>query len=329
MSSDEQVQISQIRQVILENDLDKEYEFEVSSSSYDLLKAEFTKDEENEQYPRLFYDWTRQVITIVTGPSCLHEDTAQYILTSLSNRLDSIMHREQITLAADESVGSSHSPRALVNNGISRYQMEPDGVIFYRTKRSRDFKAVIEVGISETYDSLLEKARKWIFGKKCNVVILLSFNERRQYERPRRRISLTTCEVTERIEQMRSNWHSQISYGPLAFRGHTWLEQFSEGFIDVVRINPGSDGSNPLLTRKIRKSYFVLLHEGRNESSSVPKSVGDIRIGELIPRESLNNVAASELIIDFFDAEDFMNIVRGAMIDTAVDRFEAATTVTA
>ncbi|KAK9234467.1 hypothetical protein V1525DRAFT_428487 [Lipomyces kononenkoae] len=292
MSSDEQVRISQIRKVILENELDKEYEFEVSSSSYDLLKAEFTKDEENEQYPRLFYDWTRQVITIVTAPSCLHEDTAQYILTSLSNRLDSIMHREQITLATDESVGSIYSPRVMVNNGISRCQMEPDGVMFYCTKRSRDSKAVIE------------KVRKWIFGKKCNI--------RRQYERPRRRIFLTTCKITERIEQMRSNWHSQIRYGPLVFQGHTWLDQVSEGFIDVVRINPGSDRSNPLLTRKYGSLLLfydqVLLHEGRNESSSVPRSVGDIRIGELIPRESLNNVAASELIIDFFDAEDFMNI---------------------
>ncbi|KAK9366648.1 hypothetical protein V1509DRAFT_231170 [Lipomyces kononenkoae] len=236
------------------------------------------------------------------------------------------MHREQICLSADETIGASKSPRMMVNDGRSGFQMEPDGVIFYRTKRSRDIKAVVEVGISQTYASLLEKARKWIFGKKCNIVILVAFNKRRPYERPNRRICLATSEETRWIEQMRLNWNSQNhnEYGPLVFQGHVWLDQLREGFIEVVRINPSSDERDPLLKRR-----YVLLNEGRNESSSVTRSVGDIRMGELIPNESLNNIAASEVIIDFFDAEGFMNIVWEAMIDTAVDRFEAATTTCA
>ncbi|KAK9314135.1 hypothetical protein V1522DRAFT_442890 [Lipomyces starkeyi] len=235
------------------------------------------------------------------------------------------MCREQIHLAAGESLHSSNSPRTLVNDGHSRYQLEPDGVIFFRTKGSRVFNAVVEVAFSQTYDSLLEKARKWIFGKKCNIVILLAFNEKKDYECPNRRISLTNCELNRRIEQMWLNWESQrTEYGPLVFQGHTWLDQLCEGFIEVVRIDPHSDGRDALM-----KSKCVLIHEGRNESSNIPQSVGDIRLGEFIPEESLGNEAASEVVIDFFDAEDFMNTVRGAMIDTAVDRYEAATSITA
>ncbi|KAK9240834.1 hypothetical protein V1525DRAFT_423456 [Lipomyces kononenkoae] len=200
------------------------------------------------------------------------------------------MRREQIRLPEDETIGASNSPRITAKDGQSGFQMEPDGVIIFRTKRSRDIKAVVEVRISQTYAHLLEKARKCVFGKKCNIVILLAFDERRPYERPNRHICLATSEETRWIEQMRLDWHSQR---------HVWLDQLREGFIEVVRINPSPDERDSLLKRR-----YVLLNEGRNESSSVTRSVGDIRMGELIPRESLNNIAASEVIIDFFDAED-------------------------
>ncbi|KAK9357128.1 hypothetical protein V1504DRAFT_437044, partial [Lipomyces starkeyi] len=48
MPSDEEVRIHEIRQLVLINEPDKEYEFELSLSSYEKLKAEFVRDEENE-----------------------------------------------------------------------------------------------------------------------------------------------------------------------------------------------------------------------------------------------------------------------------------------
>ncbi|KAK9485975.1 hypothetical protein V1527DRAFT_496341 [Lipomyces starkeyi] len=157
------------------------------------------------------------------------------------------LHRlRRIHLAAGESLCSSNSPRTLVNDGHSKYQLEPDG---YRV-----LKAVVEVAFSQTYDSLLEKARNWIF----------------DYERPNRRIALTTCELNRRIELMRLNWESHR-----CTRG--WL---CEGFIEVVRIDPQSHGRDALL-----KSEYVLIHACRNESSNVPQP------------SSLGNEAASEVVI--------------------------------
>ncbi|KAK9256581.1 hypothetical protein V1507DRAFT_448769, partial [Lipomyces tetrasporus] len=50
MTSDEEIRYLHIRKLILENEPDNEHEFEISSSSYDRLKAEFGKDVEDDSY---------------------------------------------------------------------------------------------------------------------------------------------------------------------------------------------------------------------------------------------------------------------------------------
>ncbi|KAK9312850.1 hypothetical protein V1524DRAFT_472417 [Lipomyces starkeyi] len=291
MCNDEEHRVHQIiRELIFKNEPDKEYEFEISSSSYEKLKVEFMKHEENDAYviyPRLFYDWTRQVVTIVTAPSRLHEDTSSAILSSIYNRVESILQREQVQLAADEKLS---------------------------LRIAQDI-VVVEAGVSQTYESLEGKARKWIFGKKCTIILLVALDEKRHYSALDRHIYLASREMNERVEQMRLQCESQSlsQFGPLVFQGHTLA------FIEVVRINPDPEGTEALLKRK-----YVLIHEGVNESSNVPGSVGDIRLGEVMPRESLGNEAAGDIVVDFFSAVDFMHIVRNAMVDTAVDRFEDA-----
>ncbi|KAK9349923.1 hypothetical protein V1505DRAFT_289451, partial [Lipomyces doorenjongii] len=132
---------------------------------------------------------------------------------------------------------ASNRRRTLANNSQYRYHMEPDRVIFFSTRRSLDFKVLVEVGVSQTNDALLEKARKWIFEKNCNIVLLLAFNEQSRYSAPQQSILLTSHQLEERVEQMRLYCESQdySEFGPLTFQGHTWTDRLHEGFIEVVR----------------------------------------------------------------------------------------------
>jgi hypothetical protein len=51
MCNDEERRVHQIiRELTFKNEPDKQYEFEISSSSYEKLKAEFMKHEENDAY---------------------------------------------------------------------------------------------------------------------------------------------------------------------------------------------------------------------------------------------------------------------------------------
>ncbi|KAJ8103727.1 hypothetical protein POJ06DRAFT_264557 [Lipomyces tetrasporus] len=271
MTSDEEIRYLHIRKLILANDPDNEYEFDISSSSYDRLKDEFGKDVE------------------------------------------------------DDSLGHCMSPTTLINNGRSKYIMEPDGVIYFETVDGEKYKVVVEVGVSQTYDSLLDKARKWLYDKECGIVVLLAFFEKESYSAPHKRISLTSRQRDDQVVSMRRQWLSPLfsRFGPLEFGERTWLDEVSEGFIEVVRKDPDSDGTEALRTMK-----YVLIDNGRDISSSVPRSVGDIRLAELMTDESLGSDAAAGIVIDFFNSEYFMDIVRRAVVKTAVERFKNAVKIT-
>ncbi|KAK9312502.1 hypothetical protein V1524DRAFT_479198 [Lipomyces starkeyi] len=235
------------------------------------------------------------------------------------------MEREGIRLSANQRLGSTISPTILIKNDHSEYEMEPDGVIFFKTEGGQEYKFVVEVGISQTHDSLVEKARKWIYDKKCKIVLLLAFYEKERYSVPHKRISLTSLQMAEQVVQMHLYCESQANcqFGPLVFQGHTWLDEISEGFIEVVRKDPNSDDTDALTNMK-----YVLIKKGRDKSSSIPSAVGDMRLAELIPRESLGSDAAADVVVDFFNCDDFMGIVRDAMTETAVNRFEKAVKLT-
>ncbi|KAK9323413.1 hypothetical protein V1517DRAFT_320706 [Lipomyces orientalis] len=319
MTSEEEIRCQDLRKLILANEPDNEYKFEISPSSYDQLKVEFGKADEDDSYPRLFYDWTRQVVTIVTVPTWLHEDTTLAILSGIFNSAGSLMQREGISLGPGQKLGWSLSPTILINDGRRKYNMQPDGVIFFKTAKGRELKVVIEVGISQTNDSLLEKARKWIFDANCTIVLLLAFSEKGRYSAPLKPISLTSQEMDDQIEQMQQRWLStNISgFGPLTFKGHTWLDEISEGFIDVVRKGTESGRTDVMVNMK-----YILIDNGIDSSCSVPRSIGDMRLAELIRLESPGSSGdAADVIIDFFNSDSFMHIVRDAMIETAVNRF--------
>ncbi|KAK9243147.1 hypothetical protein V1506DRAFT_516520 [Lipomyces tetrasporus] len=301
MTSEEEIRRQHIRKLILANEPDNEYEFEISSSSYDQLKVEFGKNDEDDSYPRLFYDWTRQIITVVTVPTPLHKYTSHAILYRLCNRVESLMQREGISLGPDQTLGCN-------------------GVIFFQTAKGREFKVVIEVGVSQTNDSLLKKARKWIFDAKCNIVLLLAFYEKGRYSAPLKPISLTSRQMDDQVVQMRQRWLSPNFYGfgPLTFKENAWSDEISEAFIDVVRKDTEFGRTDAMTNMKYASLAIAI-----DKSSSVPRSVGDMRLAELIPL----GPPCSRWYFDFFNSDSFMRIVRAAMIETAVDRFRDAVQV--
>ncbi|KAK9342244.1 hypothetical protein V1522DRAFT_416748 [Lipomyces starkeyi] len=232
--------------------------------------------------------------------------------------MESLMLREGIRLSPDQRLGSTNSPTTVIKNGHSNYEMQPDGVIFFRTSAGEEYKVVVEVGVSQTHDSLIQRARKWLYDYKCKIVLLLAFYENERYSAPLKPISLTARQIEDDVVQMNQRWSSRnfSGFGALEFKGHTWLDEISQSFIEVVRKDPDCDDTNALITMK-----YVLTEEGRDRSSDVPRPVGDIQLAESIPRKSLGS--AAEIVVDFFDSNG-LPIVHCAMISTAVTRFQKA-----
>ncbi|KAK9246673.1 hypothetical protein V1506DRAFT_552910 [Lipomyces tetrasporus] len=201
--------------------------------------------------------------------------------------------------------------------GHSRYEMEPDGAIYFETVDARDYKVIIEVGVSQAYNSLFDKARKWIIDNTCDLVIFLAFNEKHRYSAPRQRIFY---HLTKMRRHLRSP--SYPKFRELEFLGHIWFHELSDAVIEVVRKAPSSDGRDDLM-----RSKYVLVENGINKSSSVPRSVGNVRLAELISSVSHNNEETGNIIIDFFDSVTFLDIIWRAMIANAVNRLKRAVKV--
>ncbi|KAK9371715.1 uncharacterized protein V1513DRAFT_461158 [Lipomyces chichibuensis] len=211
--------------------------------------------------------------------------------------LEAITNHVQVSVA--KTLSSTIGPTILIRNDRSEYEMGPACVVFFKTDRGQEYKLVVEVGISQTHDSLLVKARKWTLDKKCKIVLLLAFYE------------------SERYYYCESQDHCQ--FGQLAFHPNTWLDEISEGFIEVVRKDPNSEDTDAQTNMK-----YAFIKNGRDKSSSIPRAVGDMRLAEFIPRESLGTDAAADHVVDFFNCGDFTCIVRDPRAATAVNRFEKA-----
>ncbi|KAJ8103585.1 hypothetical protein POJ06DRAFT_279342 [Lipomyces tetrasporus] len=207
--------------------------------------------------------------------------------------------------------------------GHSRYEMEPDGAIYFEIVDARDYKVIIEVGVSQAYNSLFDKG-KWIIDNTCDNVIFLAFNEKHRYSAPRQRIFLSPHESKAQIVQMRRHLRSPSypKFRELEFLGHIWFHELSDAVIEVVRKAPSSDGRDDLM-----RSEYVLVENGINKSSSVPRSVGNVRLAELISSVSHNNGETGNIIIDFFDSVTFWDIIWRAMIANAINRLKRAVKV--
>ncbi|ODQ74056.1 hypothetical protein LIPSTDRAFT_244291 [Lipomyces starkeyi NRRL Y-11557] len=164
--------------------------------------------------------------------------------------MESLMLREGIRLSPEQRLGSTNSPTTVIINGYPNYEMQPDGVIFFRTSAGEEYKFVVEVGMSQTHDSLIQKARKWLYDNKCKIVLLLAFYEKERYSARLKRISLTARQMEDDVAQINQRWSSRnvSGFGALEFKGHTWLDEISQAFIEVVRKDPDCDDTNALMT---------------------------------------------------------------------------------
>ncbi|KAK9319420.1 hypothetical protein V1517DRAFT_357778, partial [Lipomyces orientalis] len=166
-----------------------------------------------------------------------------------------------------------------------------------------DYKVIIEVGVSQAYDSLLDKARKWIIDNTCHLVILLAFNEKH-------RILLSPHDRKAQIVQMRRHLRSPSypKFWELEFLGHIPFHELSDTFIEVVRKAPSSDGRDDLM----RRNTYANIHKpkGLSRERINKSSTGNVRLAELIPAVSHNNEETGNIIIDFFDSVTFCRFIK-------------------
>ncbi|KAK9489227.1 hypothetical protein V1508DRAFT_428644 [Lipomyces doorenjongii] len=237
---------------------------------------------EDQRYPSLAYNSFTETVTAVTCP------IVRYVEDYLSTRSpDTLPHILQCG-STTQSFG---------RGGYNRSRKEPDGGFIYKpTVGTGKLMIAIEVGTSDTYGKVLEDKDMWINGKGSlhDSEILIRDT----------RISRSLAETVE----------TNITlgyYGPLEYRGHTWVGGLNEAFIEVWR-----QGSHD--TFELIQDGFALAHD------DLPVTL-NLKISDFYPHYAWQAANIEDDIIPF-DSRTFLNSVMNRMGLVAQDRLEYTST---
>ncbi|KAK9428472.1 hypothetical protein V1505DRAFT_315729 [Lipomyces doorenjongii] len=273
---------------------------------------------EDQRYPSLGYNSHTETVTVVTCPSSIHERAARWIDSEFSQFVKAYL--------------STHSPHTVGNIGLvgsttkhfsdavyAQSRKEPDGGFIYETVDAAYSRLVIavEVGYSEVRDKLHDDKDMWINGRGVNVVILVFFKEKPRFKHP------TTSrhrDITDRLAEMavmsravgetaQSSMQRRY-YGPLRYRGHAWIGELNEVYIEVWRRHGPPNTIN-------------LIHEGfARPLADIPNTLG-LWIRDFYPNDvwalEAANIEDKEIP---FDGASFLDGLRRASTTAAMDRFE-------
>lgn len=184
------------------------------------------------RYPRLSYNAATSTLIIQCMPSPLHQSITSIInkkfIRSTSNLPE---HLERQTYVSWETDNNKFGGEWAGSN------KRPDFSIEVRNANGKlELKWVVEAGLSETYEQLVEDARLWLEGHPdVAMVILVKFCEAQPYRCP-----VPTIQDPEElgipldvlaIDEAEVTMEGQL--GPATYKGLRWVGKISEVFMET------------------------------------------------------------------------------------------------
>ena len=166
-------------------------------------------------------------------PTPLHESVSSTFIRELGKKTntfpESVQDRIDISPALDV-VGFSDK--------YSTFKKIPDLAVEYLdTDGVSRLKLVIEVGFSQSYESLVEDAKAWLEGSgTVQRVILAKFEEFPVYKNPLRKLSKDEIAQVDTGKCSVANENDVIlesDRGPVLFEGVQWVGELSSAFIEI------------------------------------------------------------------------------------------------
>ncbi|KAK9354958.1 hypothetical protein V1523DRAFT_361190 [Lipomyces doorenjongii] len=269
---------------------------------------------EDQKYPYLAYDSAAEIATVVTVPRDLHEGPAlafgRMIMNGAENYLSS--HGADASL-----VRSVHNAGSTTFKGVygsySRSKKQADGTIMYTPFGGHTtIMIAIEVRYSQDYTALCRNKDQWIEGRHVKVCVLVCLDESPRFRNPRT-LNESIGDVEAEMEKMGRSMaesvirdQSQGYCGSIVYRGHKWVGDLKEAFIEVWRANK----RQPIRYQLLQNAWSC---------NRLPKTIG-LKVSDFVPDEDLKaaNIPDSSLP---FDGTSYVDLLRRFMQTTAEERY--------
>ncbi|KAK9329121.1 hypothetical protein V1520DRAFT_370636 [Lipomyces starkeyi] len=269
---------------------------------------------EDQKYPYLAYNSCAEYVTVVTVPRDLHEVAALELGNETINGARKYLasHGANASVASRILLAGSTTTKGAFGNYVNS-KKQADGTIKYkRTGTTSKVMIAIEVGYSEHYAALCRDKDAWIDGQHVKVCILVCLDESPRFRNPRTRhetvgdVGREREAMSQAVAETVERDTSRDYYGQIEYRGHKWVGDLKEAFIEVWRAKK----RHPTRYQLIQNAWC---------SNRLPNTIG-LKLRDFIPDEDWE--AAN--IVDggiSFDADLYVHNLRRSMETTADERY--------
>ncbi|KAK9334756.1 hypothetical protein LIPSTDRAFT_76251 [Lipomyces starkeyi NRRL Y-11557] len=279
-------------------------------------------DNEGSQFPRLWYDSSCQLATVIAAPTPLHSDMVGELVDHFADTCRDVMRRGGISenIWGGLTVSSATTNRKNTEDGLTI--REWDGAISYVVNDDPRLMVAFEVGVSQTYKSL-QAAISWcVCALHCRLGIAMNITEKDRGERPTVKYYASRQEQGTAIQHARNEFRLQLRrnpFGPLEWNNITWFGKLREVIIETFR---NEDPNCPPEALLEPTQSFAIVRDGRFSGHDVPPNLREVVLGDCVPSHILSGNEIVGTTLDFFRRSWFETKIRAAILKTAIERVE-------
>jgi hypothetical protein len=188
----------------------------------------------NFRYPKYAYYASTSTLIVKFMPSPVHESVTDTITRGFIAAAEGLPERWDFDIAFNQNFNGFSGQYA----GSCKV---PDlAVEFTNAAGDCPPKFILEIGLSETYEDLLQDARLWLEGNDyVSIVVLVKFVETPKYRSPRLRTKdLVDLDFPKAPELKEHHFNMEGEYGPVSYKGIKWAGVISEAFLEVWKRDP-------------------------------------------------------------------------------------------
>ncbi|KAK9365641.1 hypothetical protein V1509DRAFT_632642 [Lipomyces kononenkoae] len=292
---------------------DTKLEIPASQAEYD--RAQEILENEGIRYPQLWYDSARQIAVVVAAPGPLHSDMAGELLDSILREV-----RSEFSSNITSGLRLSTERTAVRNTRYGRTRRGWDGAIIYLEGSRSTLMIAVEVGISQSYESLRAAISWSVLILRCRLGLAMCINEQDRGATPPIRYYQSDEEAEAVADSAEQAFRDQLMlhpYGPLEWDGHIWFGSIRRVILETSRF---PDDGCPSETILDPSSSFTIVEDGEFIGNNISPNLRQVVIGDCIPSHILTGQVAHTTPVNFFRREWFEDRFKDAMVNSAVLR---------
>ncbi|KAJ8099555.1 hypothetical protein POJ06DRAFT_223320 [Lipomyces tetrasporus] len=273
-------------------------------------------DNEGNKFPRLWYDGSSKLATVVAAPTPLHSDMVGGLTGHLLRACDDVMRHGGISETVREGLAVSADTTNCTDADDGNTVREWDGALSYVINDEQTLTVAFEVGVSQTYKSLRAAISWCVCALHCRLGVAMKISEGVRGERPIVQHYATREDARAAIQRARDDLRNQLHQnplGPLQWNGSALFGRLRRITIETFR-NEDADCSPDTLLEPA-------------QSFDVPPNLKDIVLGDCVPSHILSGSEILATPVDFFRRSWFESKISTAILNTAVLRISRKTKV--